>query len=245
MNLCIIAPVAHLELTRRSYFNFVLAQLVLENERYADFYKWDQGFKIMDNGAYELRKPLSTEEIMEAAERARVDEIVVPDIPKDPEASVELAIDFFASLSKKELEKYRFQVVPHGKSIHDWMDNFYTLRDEDGIRMDTVGLSILDLHKWNHRARPIVAHMILPLKDVEVHLLGLDEVCELFCYKGLRVRSVDTSLPISLAKRGIFLDEVTEETPHERVEMDEVLDETALGIAEYNIEVLKEICLTV
>lgn len=62
--------------------DFALAQLVLEDKYYADFYR-DQSkkgrFVIMDNGFHELGRPLSPPELLEAASRIQPSIVIAPD----------------------------------------------------------------------------------------------------------------------------------------------------------------------
>lgn len=62
--------------------DFALAQLVLEDKFYADFYKYQSEsgrFVILDNGFHELGRPLSPPELLEAVDRIKPSVVIAPD----------------------------------------------------------------------------------------------------------------------------------------------------------------------
>lgn len=246
MDLCVIAPLHHLDLTKLGDMHFIIANWALEYPEYADFYRREKLFKIMDNGAFEEGKPLDDEKILEAAKIVKADEVVVPDQPDDPEYSLELTKDFFTVLSKDEIKQYRWQVVPHGKTISEYILNLTTLAMRCEFT-DTIGLSILDLYKWNYRLRPLLMDTILQLvpASIQLHLLGLDEFIEVWSYSlqtKKRLRSVDTSLPITLASRLQSLSEHPEKHDFKRVSFLPKLNCAQQYQARVNIRHLKRHC---
>jgi len=200
MKLALIPPTPQLPYARSGDIHFVLAQRVLSDEKYRQFYRRSRKFKILDNGAFERDEPLPTNAIFEAAKAIRADEIIAPDFPREnPSKTLKATRDFISVCSPH----YLIMAVPHGRTVLEYVKSFDELSKLPGV--NTIGVSILDLWKFKHsyRLRPMVVHYInKKLKNVvweNVHLLGLDEPIELYAYRGMGIRSVDTSLPFSLA----------------------------------------------
>lgn len=224
MKLALIAPTKYLKYTELGDLHFVLAQEVLRDEEYCRFYANSNKFKLMDNGAYE-GVLLSTEQLLEAGEKARVQEIVAPDIPSDPALSFKLTKEF---LDVAPIRRFSYVGIPHGKTLSEYEHYFNKMLS---LPINTIGLSILDLHKFEEkqRLRPMVVHYLRDLlNDVNVHLFGLDEPLELFCYSDMPIRSVDTSLPFSLALLGKRITLMPEK--HQRISFSykDILDEHLL-----------------
>jgi len=247
MKLCVIPPLNHLELANYGTADFILAQFVLEYDEYADFYASRDTWKIMDNGAYEERQSLDTDELLEAIARVHPDIVVVPDIPRDPEASFVLSKNFLEEVSKSAVADCLWMVVPHGENVREffrYMERFIGLREQQ--RWDYMGLSILDLYKWNFRARPLIAREVCDFAQIHgfsVHLLGLDEPIELQAYRRMHIASVDTSLPITKAVRGERIEYTTEWKSLPRVDLERAyLTSKQYELAIQNIRALRVIC---
>lgn len=216
MRVAIIAPVTHLMLSVKGDIGFCLAHELVAHPETKKFWRkahtWTD-LVIMDNGAFEHGIPLDIEELVKIAKGTDVNEIVLPDIPDKPLESYLLSKSALETLSSKMVRKYRWMYVPHGRSLPDYVKNYENakhLYDITGPNL-TIGLSILDLWKWNLiglKRHLVVAYLIKKGKfmyHIHHHLLGLDCPAELTAYKGSIIRSVDTSLPISLAVSGKLL----------------------------------------
>lgn len=209
MKLALIPPVKNLEYSRLSDIDFALADVALENPRYAYYYSTRPAnrFLIADNGAYELGVPLSTELLMQAAKKLIANEIVAPDYPFHQWKTINATKAFVSSLSKTERSTYSIMYVPHGKTISSWIQSYRAAEDID---CDTIGLSIL-LDKQFMERRLLFGTVLANTGMVKKvhHLLGLDRPSELKAYKGLGIRSVDTSMPFSCAQCGVEVGEKT------------------------------------
>ena len=78
-------------------YHFVLAHHVLEmkfaHELFYNAYaKEEKPFVIMDNSLIELGEALSVEELMVAASICKADAVVLPDVPKDSDKTIELGL---------------------------------------------------------------------------------------------------------------------------------------------------------
>jgi hypothetical protein len=234
----LIAPTPQLEYTTLGDCHFVLAQRVLKDENYEKFYASSHKFKLMDNGIYENIR-LRDDEIIDAGKQARIDELVAPDIPGDPKTTFKMTKDFLSIVPKE----WQVMAVPHGKSVQEYCDSFMKLSALDEVH--SLGISILDLWKFtgSYRLRPMVIHYLYQQLDIvkDIHLLGLDEPLELFCYRHLAIRSVDTSLPFSLAQIRFPLYLVPDS--HARTSEDATIETKYHHLLlERNIQYLKKIC---
>lgn len=244
MKLAVIPPSAHLELSSKGDLDFCLAQRVLKSEKYALFYRnrKEGRYLIMDNGAFELGASLAFEDVVRAAKIVGADEVVAADCPKDPVGSMDLTKEWCKYIEALSGPKLVTQLVPHGRTEKEFVAQYLECVEMTASMTDAViGFSILDLWKWNRGRRPIqiakLDYLGLFEHEIEHHLLGLDDPAELLLYNDGMIRSVDTSLPISLAwnNRSLWTDELDQQ----RVPEDATLSESQLWTAEKNISLLK------
>jgi len=251
VRLAVIAPRKHLELSEQGDILFLLAQEVLVSDEYRNFFAKQKKYKILDNGAFELREPLLFEDILEAADLVDADEIVLPDYPLKPKKTVSAVKDFFSVCSNDEKNSYNFCAVPHGKTLKAFLKCYAELLTEYPHLITCIGWTIIDLHKYNFRLRPFAFFTVYHLYfsglapwcnffKTEHHLLGLDEPQELLIYRPDLVRSVDTSLPVSLAfaRKKLRFDTQTVNT--KRVPLDATLSRATIRLASKNITKLQE-----
>lgn len=187
-------------------YHLVLAQYVLSDARYRSFYlnlHLQDHFIMLDNGAAENGHSIGIENVMKAADLIGSDEVVMPDVLDECNATIAAT---YAAL-KSVPERMR-AVVPQGR---DWADWEYCATTLVGMGCRTIcvakryealpggrvhALEIIKKHKW-HRL-------------YDIHLLG--------CYRNpLReildaanvtswIRGIDTAAPISYAQSGDTLD---------------------------------------
>jgi len=169
--------------------------IVPDNEMLYLYYRESTKFKMVDNLAYEAGQPLDNETYVYLAAQMEVDEIVLPDILMDGEKSYELTKEFLESYN---LKHFRTCAVPQGKNPAEFMEYYEKVAKLD---VDTIALPIWLQKKFG--ARPAVYRKLRKRKilrtDVDHHLLGLDDFNELKQYPKGAIRSVDTSLPLTLA----------------------------------------------
>jgi len=247
MQLAVIAPTPALELTHYGDFYFVLAHRVLLDETYEEFYRKASNLKpiMLDNGVFEKGQPLSTEEIMQAAKLISASEVVAPDFPLKKEKTLDAARNFINSLSLAEVERFRIVLLPHGRNFSELVDCYRIMTTLSPFtRAKVIGFSIIDMYKISKRLRPMFIHYLLANEiwcdRVQHHLFGLDEPLELFSYGSVPIRSVDTSLPVSLAYYNERLDVSPPTTP--RVPDNAQFTKKKQQLAISNIKRLKEIC---
>ncbi|TSA55849.1 hypothetical protein D4R42_04690 [bacterium] len=240
MQYAIIPNDKTLELANMGDIHFVLAHRVFESDKYANFFARSNKYKIMDNGAFELKKSLDVEELVTAAKMIGANELVAMDKPSDPADSYEMTKQYIEEIVDLGLEKeYKLHVVPHGETMGEYVEYYKKCLQ---LGPDVIGFSILDLWKWHPYMRPFVINMLYHERympaGIEYHLLGLDLPHEIFCYGSVPIRSVDTSMPFSKAYYGQAL--FGPDTM--RIPKDAKLDKKQTTLAKFNIRKLLEIC---
>jgi len=191
MDICIIAPLGLLELSCIGQRQFLLCSLC-ENEEYVNFYRYLPAYKILDNDVYEKGKATSFDKLLNAAHALDVHEIIVPDVPLEVNKNIELARSFFSTLSLAEFKRFDFMFVPHGKDLQQ-VKKACDVACQEFRCVSTFGISKLWQPYFDRR--PVTTFLNARYPTRNLHLLGLDNLNDL----SLKVRSVDTSLPITQA----------------------------------------------
>ena len=167
-----IVPVSLLDYTKDNAYHMCLAQLVLKNERYADFYRARSAegkYVILDNGAAEGEE-LNYEDLLRAYDIVKPSEIILPDVLKDARKTIEKTIYFYEK-HWNTVMRYKTMVVPQGKDLKEWISCFEELAN-------TIPFTCVGVPKWlgaNGSLDRIIAVDYLSRCDVEVHLLGCNE----------------------------------------------------------------------
>jgi len=172
---------------------------------------------MLDNGCYEYGYPLPYDDLIALAREVKADEIVAPDFFRQREATFEATKEFLETVDPKKLG-FNVCVVPQAKSPLEWIEAY---KDMVKLEIDVVSLPIW-LHKY-YKARPSVFGYLLKKglfdETKEWHLLGLDGIGELYAYPKDVIRSVDTSLPFSLANANVW-ETCFGNSKHQRIAMD-------------------------
>jgi len=244
MIVAVIAPTPHLRLSSKGDFYFVLAQRVLNDKKYREFYAEKRDKKkllILDNGAFEKGKSLSTDDVLKAADIVHANEVVAPDYPFHGKESLKMTEDFISVCPTK----YGIVGIPQGETPMIVVRNYVKIKH---LNTDVIGLSIL----WHKRWRGIRPHIYHYIKKMgwwdnlrRHHLFGLDSAAELYLYDRVGVRSVDTSLPISLAALDMKLDPLELPLPHVRAGTQTRLNDDRYWLALDNIRTLKRVAMVV
>jgi hypothetical protein len=159
-------------------------------------------YVIMDN-QHPVSGELDTQPMSMLAYREAIydvipDEVIIPDVLKDANQTIALARAF---IQINPLH-CRYMIVPHGKSVGEWTWCLRTMIERYGHQFQTVGVPMY-LESFGTETRYSLLDLIPERYDV--HFLG--------CWHGWiefhpcnRIRSWDTSLPISAAQEGNFLE---------------------------------------
>jgi len=209
VKVCLIAPDSMLH--QKMDMDFVLAHRLIQSRKYMNHYARANTFKILDNGAYENDK-MDMWDILRVADEISAAEIILPDtimrrMPKE----------FYEELIPSLPKGYQYQVIPQGSTPMEWREAYLELCDLDGV--DTIGIPIWLSKEFGSRPN-VVLHMFrkgeLNLSKNH-HLLGLDNYWELIMYPPGLIRSVDTSLPFSMAASKVNSSMYMEPEEHKRV----------------------------
>jgi len=226
VKLCLISPTSGLEqfASLSDGIHLTLAHLISKTNKYTKYYKARKRVYgdelIMDNGAFEFKKPLSTDEIVEKAEILEPDYVVAPDYPYESwEKTVESTLKFIEDLKKRGLAgKYRIFAVPQSEigDIKGWLKAF--LRFQQIPEIDMIGMSILALptafcketNSIEIETNRLYATKYLKNKgyvgNKKLHYLGGGDKIHLLSQYDIAY-SLDTSSPIWHGFHGIRMDQ--------------------------------------
>lgn len=188
MRVATIVPVEHVDLVEGDAYKMALAHLA-DRPAYAEAYTRRQGVDsthvILDNGVIETGEPVYHAGLLDVAERLRVTEVVVPDDPRSAMKTLALAREFmievvyrYADPVERTLEGPRRMIVPHGKTLDEWVMCFHHLTQV--VDPHTVGISKLERH--SHRLVMVEAVVMANgiraewgYRPLSIHLLGMEE----------------------------------------------------------------------
>jgi hypothetical protein len=261
MKLAIIPPVSRLAEIQNREYHLLLPQLLDTYLDYESFYTYMpkkkdlaqystcDKFYILDNGAaegveWELRDLLAL-----AYEMRTIDEIVLPDVMGDGEAT-QARLDEHRNQIRDPLMGYMY--VAHGKSAWEVLNRAaYALQHQN---ITTIGLprclfDTVENNEYGIRLRCKLAEEIketIHHRDVNIHLLGASPLW----YEETRlaasseyIRSMDTSLPYVLASHGYgmyetLIHEIPQGLTRKEGYFDWILDNEDLSKARWNTETM-------
>lgn len=233
MKVCLIPPDSLLH--KKMDLDFVLAHRVIQSQKYSNHYPRENTYKILDNGAYE-RDRMDMWDILSMASEMSADEVILPDIIMQRTPKV-----FYQDLIPSLPKNYRYMVVPQGETPTDWRESYLELCDLEGIHC--IGLPIWLEKEFTSRVH-VILHMFRKGElnmALDHHLLGLDNYWELACYPPGLIRSVDTSLPFSMAYSKEESAVYHHPPEHSRVPNDAAIIDMDLEILHKELDMLREI----
>lgn len=197
MNLCTINPKGTWEWMYENPTVMLLTHLVEQYPEYAKMARESNVYKILDNSLIEIGSALSMERLLNAAERIDADEIILPDVFKDGEATVVEAKKSIEWLrAHNMLGKYKLMVVCHGNTFEEWQHCFDQLNAMPEV--DVIGVPKVTA-TWLPSQNRSELYPIFKNTTKEIHLLGswysLSELLTLGKECWDFVRSADTCLP--------------------------------------------------
>jgi len=195
MQVAHIAPIAGLPLIKGKPVQFVIAPYVEKYPAYASFYKNEKGYKIIDNGAWELRKPMSPTKYLKIAVDVGADEIILPDYEFKPVHTLARTREFINLLRTEQHEhSFNYQLVLHGRDYFDMVDRASWLICEIRKMKFEINRLGIPLYNKDWTGRIMAVYLLRQkqtlLQNLTFHLLGLHDPIELMCY-GNEVHSVD------------------------------------------------------
>lgn len=220
MRLALIPPTENLEYVKDGQYAMALTHLVLSNEKYADFYAKLNKYKILDNSAFECQLQ-GIENVVKAAKIISANEIILPDVVGDKDATIQATTDAIKWLKKNRLDKsYKLMAVPQGKTEEEWWQCFNAFNAVNDINV--IGLSKLScpacFKKSISQSRLFITQEMqinnLQNNNKEYHLLGgsFEILTEMNQHPGW-VRSIDTSAPFEFGKARVSLKTAKSDLP--------------------------------
>jgi len=232
----IIAPTPHLFLCDYGHYYFILAQHVLRDKEYGEFFaKATLWYKMLDNGCWRLKRSIPAEQLLAVANYVGAHVIVVPDALGKYRETKQLTQGFLDILTKDERKRYKLCVVPQGKDVQEFIRCY--------IEFSQLDVHMIGLPKFFMYKRPAIVHYLIEKRlfdwRKEHHLFGLTSVFELFSYP-MQDMSVDTSLPVTLALQGEGLSPFSYRKRNVRLDLSQQVDNLALAV--HNVKELVNIC---
>lgn len=158
---------------------------------------------ILDNGVIEHGEALSTERLIEAAHLTNALTVVLPDVLRDKDATIELARLNIETLFSEHLEPI---LVPQGKNTTELVECVDTLRTLKKGPYSCWGIPRWIANDLGSRI-PIVQYINQRCEKPWIHLLGMSHNIsdDLRCTKLPNVQGIDSANPIVLGLNGITL----------------------------------------
>lgn len=172
-------------------YSFLLDSLLCREDK--------PSFIIMDNGVIERGKALPMHEVIDAADIAHVDCIVMPDILGDFEGTMKLVL---AQLPKLKGCGYPIMKVPQGSDVSevvrciDWLGNVEFSQSKRNDE-DYWGLPRWLANKFGSR-KPFINHILSAHPNAKIHLLGMSHnwIDDVLCARMRNVIGIDSANPI-------------------------------------------------
>jgi len=213
MKAATILPTHYLPMVKDDNYHMCLAHLINRDDVYTEFYK-DIGrqpgnkYLIMDNGVIE-GDPRPIEEIIKKALYVRADEIILPDVFLDKDATLVKSYEALGYVHNNF--PLKVMAVPQGKTLDEWLECAIVMLDWD---IDCIGIPKV-LTKIAGRDGRLEALKCLgnKLRGLDIHLLGCwNSPIEITlierCVKNgeIRpVRGVDSVIAYVYAREGLLL----------------------------------------
>ncbi|MEM4204099.1 MAG: hypothetical protein QXS54_08535, partial [Candidatus Methanomethylicaceae archaeon] len=194
MDVALISPTKLLETTARSNGCFVLSHRMLNDKDYARWicenayrFKW----VLVDNDAYEFINPTPFSVVMHFARMIDHPKtyVVLPDVLRNATLTIRLIKKVIGTLDSR----FQYCAVVQGRTFESARQCL-----DDLMKLECVDMIAIPTHmyrRFNKFARIQLAKMV---EGKSVHFLGLDDPREIANARNI-VRSVDTSLPYTLA----------------------------------------------
>lgn len=190
-------------------FNLVLAQN-LDKQEYLNMWRDCFGYKVLDNGAFELGESLPFGDVLRKAVTIAAQEVVLPDKFRDAYETIKMAkrgLQTYRKLRKHGVipagMRFKFMAVPQGNTLQEWLDSYKALGAM--ARVNVIAIN-RDSAKFFGTREGLLQYlderrMIFP--DKEYHLLGMqDTIGEIKVVQNTYpwVRSMDSCFPYLIGR---------------------------------------------
>lgn len=198
-----IVPISCLPLIKDFNYHLALAHVAIESTEYCKFYSSlkSPAYVILDNGAFELGEPLSADRLLEMAEYVGADEVVLPDVLGDVNATLKKTVEAY-SILQAHSPNLQLMGVLQGKNVEEFDECLLAYSD---LYIDVIGISsyiLLTQSEQSSELRTWIRES-LAVANKSIHILGMgvsvERMREIVTTTGLRIRGVDSSAPAKAA----------------------------------------------
>lgn len=206
-----------------SHYNidFILLHKILDNEEYRNYYLETKNYskpsqyRILDNSCYELKgKGLGIEEIVEWGQKLAVDEIILPDVYQDKDATLEKIAEAITYLILRFPSQipFKLQAIPQGKDqgeLQTCLGEILGLygKDRQGFYPLIRCIGINKLWKIDQLSN-VLKYNVQINPWIEYHKLGTNNISDWFRLPFNYFRSADSRV---LSKLVVGCDDIWEE----------------------------------
>jgi len=172
-------------------YHLLLAHLIKKQNKYTSSYKKIRGTKILDNSFYEERKEISIEELIEKAELVDADYIILPEFAVRDERHLKECVDMIPS-------KFKIAGIVVGRTLTKAVKDFKTLNLDDKIDLICIPFKLPIWLKLDNRTMFLERMEKHTRFRKDIHLLGLEDLSDLYLCKKDYVLGVDSTLPFKV-----------------------------------------------
>jgi hypothetical protein len=189
VQIAFIVPVKLLHMVKDEPLQFIIAPYCEMYPEYLEFYRSSTGYKIIDNGTWELEKPMEPERFLRIAKDVKASEIVLPDFEYKMHHTMARTREFVSVLSTAEKSQFKWQLPLQGDGYADLTHHGFDMLAEvkKMFNIEAIGVPLYN-KDWVGRIAAVWYLKQFGLRDF--HLLGTHDPIELAAY-GPEVRSCD------------------------------------------------------
>ena len=255
ISVSVIAPAAYLrDFAGQSpaTVHHVAAHRVLRDLAYREFFLGEQqrgAAIIVDNGVFDLGESLRTDDLVRAARAVRAEEIILPDVMRDGEATMQAA-DRAATQILDLSDEFRLCVVIHGADDAQWRrcyDHFTSAGYASAVAFPASRQKEPSRELSKNRAaatRYLADHgLVDPARTYRLLGLGRTGHLELFEQREHEwISSVDCAAPVLLGAMGVRMLPAGpyEKIPTPRVETVQTIDPARFALIRDNIQAVRD-----
>lgn len=202
------APIVPKKFTVKSPFALVLSQNVQRNPEQIAYWKAFDGYKVLDNGAFELGKPSgSIGELINLATEIGANELVLPDVFRDDSQTIICTLTALnvvnAYRKTKMLSGLKVMAVPQGETLDAWLQCYKTFLAHPDIDVIAINRDSAKFFGCRTALLKFLEDKKFVSNKKQYHLLGMqDDIKEIqiVAEQYPWVRSIDSCFPYILSK---------------------------------------------
>lgn len=202
------APIVPKKFKVDSPFALVLSQNIQKDPEQIEYWKNFKGYKVLDNGAFELGKPSgSIGELLNLATEIGANELVLPDVFRDDSQTIICTLTALKVVNAYRganlLSKMRVMAVPQGETLDAWLQCYKTFLAHPDIDVIAINRDSAKFFGCRVALLKYLEDRGLVKNTKQYHLLGMqDDIKEIqiVAEQYPWVRSIDSCFPYILSK---------------------------------------------